>query len=121
MVLFVKVLSIAIIVYGCLLILRPSILKNLLEGAKKGDRVYYISGAKVVVGILLMIASRECAVQWLILFFGAVTTLGAGLMFLVKKKAILQYVDWVDARPVRFTYFMGGASIVIGALMILAV
>jgi len=121
MVLFVKVLSIAVILYGCLIILRPSILKKLLEDCRKGNRVYYVSGAKVIAGILLMIASRECVVQWFILFIGAVTTLGAGVMFLIKKKAILQYVDWVDSRPVKFTYFMGGASIVLGTLMILAV
>lgn len=120
MVLFVKVLGVAIIVYGCLIVLRPSILKKVIEYARKGNRIYWTCGIKIAVGVLLLIAASSCSISWLVLLFGALSILGPVVFLLLKKKAVTEYLDWIDSRPAKFVYGMGVFALAMGVLLVLA-
>jgi heme O synthase-like polyprenyltransferase len=121
MVLIVKLFSIAIIVYGCLLILRPGILKKSFGYLKEGKRPYIASGIKIVVGILFIIASSYCSIPWIVLFLGALAAFSGIAAFLVKKSLIDQLMDWAEKRPVRHVYVAGGIVLFFGVLLALAV
>ncbi|MEA3489150.1 MAG: hypothetical protein U9R44_02260 [Candidatus Omnitrophota bacterium] len=116
----VKVLAVAIIVYGCLLILRPGILKKIFEYVKQGNRLYIANGIKGVVGIFLIIASSRCSVPWIVLFLGALTVLSVIVGFLVKKKTVMELIERLVARPVKFVYLIGAIALALGVLLVLA-
>ena len=117
MVLIVKVFSIAIIIYGCLLMLRPGILKKILEYMKEGNRAYIASGIKAVVGILFMFAASACSIPWIIFLLGALAALGGIAAFVIKKKVMVQMLEWAEKKPVRV---IGAAALVMGILLSIA-
>ena len=120
MVLLVKVLSILMIVYGCLIILRPGIFKNVIEYMKKRERIYVASGIKAVLGILLVFASFYCRVSWIVLVMGGLMILGGVAGFLVKEDVIKKMMDWAEARSARDMYILGGVALFFGALLAIA-
>ncbi|MFH1305902.1 MAG: hypothetical protein ABIH74_05840 [Candidatus Omnitrophota bacterium] len=121
MVLLVKVLSIVLIVYGCLIVLRPGIFKKILEYAKKKkERIYIASGAKAALGVLLVFASFKCRVSWIVLVMGGLMILGGIAGFLIKKEVVNKMLDWAEARSTRDMYMLGGAALAFGVLLALA-
>ncbi len=120
MVLIVKLVSIAIIVYGCLIILRPDTLKKVIEKAKEGNLIYIASGVKGVIGLLFLIAAASCSVPWIIRFFGALSIFGAIVAFVIKRSVIVSIMDWVEKQPARFNYYYGILALLMGVLMALA-
>ncbi|MFC1548631.1 hypothetical protein ACFL5E_01575 [Candidatus Omnitrophota bacterium] len=119
MVLLVKLLAVAIIIFGCIEILRPKTQAELIERMKKGNRLYAASGIKFVVGIFLMIASRYCSIPWIILLWGALTTFGCAVAFLVKKNALLKLMEWVEKKPIKYVYLHGALCILVGVSIVL--
>ena|GEM_PF-1823051 len=121
MVLLVKVLSIVLIVYGCLIVLRPGIFKKIIEYAKeKKERIYIASGAKALLGVLLVVASFRCRISWIVLVIGGLTVLGGIAGFLVKKEVVTKMLDWAETRSARDMYVLGGVALSFGVLLALA-
>jgi len=121
MVLLVKVISIVIIIYGCLLLLRPGILKDIIGFMKKENRIYLAGATKAIVGVLLIAAASRCEVSWVVLFIGAISVFGGAVTFLFKKKLIEQILDWALDKPVWHVYLFGAVSLAVGILLALAV
>ena len=120
MVLLVKLFSIAVIIYGCLLILRPDTLKKIFECVREGNNVYIAGGIKAVIGVILMLAASSCRVPWVVMFFGALSVFSGVVGFAMKKSFIIGIIDWVEKQPARFTYYVGILALLIGVLIILA-
>jgi len=120
MVLLVKLFSIAIVVYGCLLILRPETLKKIFEFVKEKKNYYIACAAKAIAGIILMIAAPACSVPWVIMFFGALSLFGAILGFVIKRSLITGLFDWIEKQPTRFTYYAGTIALLVGVIIALA-
>ncbi|RKY42772.1 MAG: hypothetical protein DRP85_01820 [Candidatus Makaraimicrobium thalassicum] len=120
MILMVKLISIAVILYGCLIILRPDTLKRIFEFVKKENRVYIAGGIKAVIGIFLMLASSSCRVPWIVLFLGALSVFGGIAGFLIKKSAIIRIIEWWETRPGRDIALMGTIALLVGVLLALA-
>ena len=121
MILLVKVMSIAVIVWGCILILRPDTLKKVFHYVKEGNRLYIASGIKTVIGVILMFAASYCSIPWIVLFFGAIMAFGGAAGFLMKEKVLLKMVDWVEGSKKKTVYMIGAIALVVGILLALAV
>jgi len=121
MILLVKLLSIVVIIYGCLLILKPSILKVIFEYMKKQNRVYVAGGVKALVGVVLIVAAPSCEISWIVFFLGALSVFGGSATFLLKKKAVVQIMEWVEKKPDWHVYLVGAVALAIGVLLALAV
>jgi len=121
MVLIVKIVSILVIFYGCLAVLRPDTLKKVLEYMKKGNRIYYASGIKLGIGVLMMIAAKYCNITWIILFFGALSVFGGAMGFVVKKSFVLKIIEWYEKKSQKKIYLAGISILLIGVLLALAV
>jgi len=120
MILIVKLVSIAIIVYGCLIVLRPDTLKKVIGKAKEGNIIYIASMVKGVIGLLFILAAASCSVPWIIRFFGALSIFGAIVAFVIKRSVIISIMDWVEKQPARFNYYYGIMALLMGVLMALA-
>lgn len=121
MILLVKVLSIAMIIWGCFLILRPGTLTKVFEWVREGNNMYIGSAVKGVIGALLIIASNYCSIRWIGLFLGALMLFSGIAAFILKKEAILQVFDRVEKKGSKFAYMAGGVALLLGALLALAI
>ncbi|MBD3427299.1 MAG: hypothetical protein GF409_08805 [Candidatus Omnitrophica bacterium] len=120
MVLFIKVLAIAITVYGCLIIFRPRMISNFTEFLKKRNNVLMVMTIKIVLGILMMIAARYCSITWVVLFWGALNTFTGVAGLLIKRDVFIKWLDWVETRPAKQVYLIGVGALFIGVTLILA-
>ncbi|MBD3295738.1 MAG: hypothetical protein GF392_00025 [Candidatus Omnitrophica bacterium] len=120
MVLLVKVAAIAIIVYGCSLMLRPEILRKMASWAQKGNNLFLLNILKIFFGVLLMLASGSVAVPWVVMFLGALAAFSGALAFVVKRNLLQDLVEWIEGMPPRTIYIVGVVSLAIGALLAIA-
>jgi len=121
MVLLVKILSIAIIVYGCMLFLRPTILKPIVEYVKEGNRIYIANGIKIVIGIILLLASAGAQIPWLIFVLGALTVLTGAASFFVKKEVVTGIIKWLEKAKNKQIQLIGIIALAIGVLLALGI
>jgi hypothetical protein len=121
MIFLVKLLSILMIVYGCLLILRPRILKKIVSYFSEGKRIYIAAGIKVIIGVILMIASSYCRIAWFVLFLGALAVLSSIAFFFLKKKIVDMFVEKLRNLRKRKVVVIGMASLALGVLLILSI
>lgn len=120
MVLITKLIAIVIIIYGCLLVMRPGLLKQLVEYAEKGKRFYIISGVKSILGVIMILAANNCSIPWVVLFFGALSLLGGVLVFVFQKNFIDAYIKKMDSLTEKQISVIGVVAVAVGALLALA-
>jgi len=120
MVLIVKIFSVIIIIYGCVLVLRPKILKKIVEEMKKNNNIYVINGIKSAISALLVVAAPSTRVPWIVFFFGALGLLTGICMFLFKKNMVERIIAWIEARSTQQVCVMGTVAVVVGVLLALA-
>ncbi|MFH1394603.1 MAG: hypothetical protein ABIH09_00395 [Candidatus Omnitrophota bacterium] len=120
MVLIVKLISIVVIFYGCLVFLRPDVLKKVLKYAMQENKVYPMLGIKLVTGIVMMFAAKYCSIPWMILFFGALSVFGGAMGFVLKKAFVVKVLTWGENYIQKKTYFAGICILVVGVLLALA-
>ncbi|MGB2651206.1 MAG: hypothetical protein WBD00_03265 [Candidatus Omnitrophota bacterium] len=119
MVLLIKVLAIAIIVFGCLIMLRPKTMKEIIERVKKGNNLFKAMVIKIVVGVLMMIASRYCSIPWIVLFWGALNTFTGVAGLLLKRDVVVKKIEWIEKRPPKHVFLVGVSALVIGVTLVL--
>lgn len=120
MVLLVKLFSIIVMLYGTLLILRPSILKKVVGYVKEKNRVSAIGAVRIVVGIILIVAASYCSIPWIVRLFGGLALLGGILVFLLKKNFQAQVIGWLESRKTKHVITLGGVVLALGIILILA-
>lgn len=121
MVLLLKLVSIFMIVYGCLLMLKPKVLKKIIEYISEGNRVYIATGIKVVIGAIMMMASSACRISWFVLFMGALIVLLSITCFFLKKKIIIDLLGKFKELPRKKIFMVGMGALIMGVLLILSI
>ena len=121
MILILKLVSILMIVYGCLLMLKPEIFKKVITYISEGRRVYIAIGIEVVLGVIMMLASSACRISWFVLFAGALGVLSSIAFLFLKKKIITDLLDKLVGFPKKKGYIVGVIALVLGVLFILSI
>ncbi|HPN72694.1 MAG TPA: hypothetical protein PKZ41_01715, partial [Candidatus Omnitrophota bacterium] len=116
----VNLLAIIVIIYGCLLVFRPEVLRKIFDRAKEGSNIYIASSIKGVAGLILIFSAGASRVPWVVMLIGSLMLFGGILAFVIKKNFITGIIDWMEQQPPRFTYYVGGSAILIGAILALA-
>ena len=120
MVLLVKLFSIIVMLMGSLLVLRPSMLKKVVEYVRDKNRVTVIGVVRIVVGIILLVAASYCSIPWIVRLFGGLILLGGILVFLLKKNFQGRIMEWLESRKKKHVITIGGVVLALGIILILA-
>lgn len=121
MLLIVKLISAAIIVFGCFLMLRPKTLKKVIGYVKEGKRMYVSAFLKVVLGILLMLQAAQCRVEWIVLLVGVISAVSGVLTFVIKKEIVLSIMNRIETISVKTVYFIGIICLALGVVLVMAI
>lgn len=120
MVFLVKLLSIAVIIYGCVIILRPEITKKILSYLKEGNRMAIGGGIRIAVGLFLIVASYRCCISWIVLFLGALLIFGGVLVFVIKRDTLLKFIEKFEKLSAQRVMILGAVTLAIGILLAIA-
>lgn len=121
MVFIAKFVAVAMTVMGCVAFMKPEVFRNMLDIARRENMIYAFGALKAVLGILLIVASSECAIPWLVALFGWVAAAGGILGIAVKKDLMNAYFKWLEEKDEPFYKRVSIAVLCMGVLLIYAI
>ena len=66
----IKIVGIAIVFIAIVYLLKPDVLKRLMEFFKQGKRLYFAGLIRFALAIVFLLGARECDITWVIVVFG---------------------------------------------------
>ncbi len=120
MVLLVKLVAIAIIIYGCVLTLKPVVFKSIIKYVESKKSRYVSIGMKIFLGLVFLVAASECRISWVVRFFGAAGVLGGAVALLLKESVVDDIIKWAEEISESQILFFGTVALVLGVLLVLA-
>lgn len=90
----IKGLGVLFVLMGIAYLLRPDIIKRLMQFFKKGKRIYFAGLLRFALAIVFFVGARECRSFWVIFGCGVMFLLGGFLIFSLGPEKIRRMLDW---------------------------
>ncbi len=114
----IQSLGIVFVLIGIVYLLRPDVIKWLMEFFKQGKRMYFAGLIRFVLAIVFFVGARECKYPWAIFAFGIIFITGGLLIFILRPEKIRQILDWYQKQPVLIFRAIAVIVLAFGALVI---
>ena len=116
----IKSLGIIITLMGIAYLLKPEIIKKLMEFFKKGNRIYFPGLLRLALAVLFLFAARECRYPWIIFASGIIFLAGSLLIFILGPEKIRRILDWYRDQPALIFRIIAVIVLVFGIIIILS-
>ncbi len=90
----IRIIGIVIVLIAIAYLLKPGIMKWLMEFFKKGPRIYLVGVIRFVLGVLFLLAATECKKPWVIGGFGVIFLISGFLVFMLGAKRVKSMLEW---------------------------
>jgi uncharacterized membrane protein HdeD (DUF308 family) len=114
----IQVLGIVIVAAGIVYLLKPDVMKWLMEFFKRGRRIYLAGLIRLALGIVFLLAARECDITWVIVTFGILFLVSGILIFMLGAKRARSVIEWWQKQPVLVLRVLALIASAIGAVII---
>lgn len=115
----VQIIGIIIVVIAVAYLIKPSIVNAILEFFKKGNRLYIAVPIRLGLGILFLLAARECKYPWVIGGFGVLVLISGILVLVLGPKRLRPMLEWCQKKPELFFRVMSLVVLGLGVVIIL--
>jgi len=116
----IKSLGILIVLIGIIYLLKPDIMRPLIDFFNKGKRIYIVALVRLALAVLFLIGARQCRRFWVISAFGIIFLFSAILIFVLRPKKLQPILQWYQRQSVVLYRFLAVIVIIIGAIIIFA-
>ena len=120
MILLAKVLMLAVITAGAVIIFSAAAIKALFAFAKEENGIKFIGSARITVGAILLAASSGSRHIGLVVFFGLLLVLCGTAALLIKKDVITHMIGFWEKQPAHILRLIGFIPILFGIIMLFA-
>ena len=114
----IKIAGIVIVAVGIVYLLRPDVMKWLIEFFKQGKRIYFAGLIRLALAVIFLLGARECDITWVIVVFGILFLIGGLLIFILGPEKIGRILDWYQKQSVLFLRLIAVIALAIGAIII---
>ena len=114
----IKSLGIVFALIGIVYLLRPDIIKRLMEFFKKGNRIYFAGLIRFVLAVVFLVGARECRYSWVIFIFGILFLLSGLLIFMLGPEKIRRLLDWYQEQPTLIFRIIALIVIAVGIVIV---
>lgn len=118
MVIVIKSLGIVFVLVGIVYLLKPDILKTLMNFFKKGKRIYVAGLIRFALAVIFLLAATQCRMPWIIGAFGILFLLSGVLIFLLGPETIRRIFDWYEEQATVVFRIIALVVIAVGAVII---
>lgn len=121
MVMLAKLIGIIITAAGVVFLTSPGMAKKLLTFLEEGNRIWGMAVVRVVVGLILLAASGQSSIPWLVFVIGILPIIGGILIPILgieKSKKIMR--EWKGKPDSQFRA-LSFIPLIMGVLLLLAV
>ncbi len=114
----IKSLGILIALLGIVYLLRPDIIKRLMQFFKKGRRIYFAGLLRFALAVVFLVAARDCRYPWVIFAAAIILLAGGVLVFLLGPEKIRRILDWYQEQPMLIFRIIAAVVVLFGAVII---
>jgi uncharacterized protein YjeT (DUF2065 family) len=114
----VKIVGIGIVLIGIVYLLKPGVLKRLMEFIKKGKRVYFAAVIRFILAIIFLLGAGECYQQWIIATFGILFLISGLLIIILGPERIRQIFEWYQNQPIVIFRVIAVIVLACGAVIV---
>lgn len=115
----VRIVGIVFVLIGILYLLKPGVLKRLMEFFKQGKRIYFAGLIRFALAIILLLAARECKDFWVIFLFGVLFLISGLLIFVIPLEKLKSYIGWWQKQSLVLLRVLSLIALAIGAVIII--
>jgi len=114
----IQSLGIVFCIIGIVYLLRPDVMKWLMEFFKQGKRIYFAGLIRFALAIVFLAGARECKHPCIIFAFGLLFIIGGLLIFVLGPEKIRRMLEWYQKQPVLIFRVIAVIVLAIGAVII---
>ncbi|MFC1738644.1 hypothetical protein ACFL1G_06315 [Planctomycetota bacterium] len=118
MVIAVKIVGIIFVIMAIVYLLRPGILKRLIEFFKKRKRLYFAGLLRLVLAVFFLLTARECKFPWVIGILGVIILIAGLIIFIMKIEKLKAILEWYQKQPDLLLRLIALIVLAIGATII---
>jgi uncharacterized protein YjeT (DUF2065 family) len=116
----IKIIGIVFVSIAIVFLVKPSVLKAMMEFFKKGKRIYIAALIRFALAIVFLLAARECDITWVIVTFGVIFLISGLLIFMLGPEKFRTLIDWYLKQSALLLRVAAVISLAIGAIIIYA-
>jgi len=114
----IKIIGMIIVLIAIVYLLKPGVLKRLMEFFKQGKRIYFAGLIRFILAIVFLVGARECDITWVIVLFGILFIISGLLIFILGPEKTRAILDWYEKQPVIILRVIALIALSIGAVII---
>ncbi|MBA7641618.1 hypothetical protein ES703_49303 [subsurface metagenome] len=114
----IQSLGIVFALAGIVYLLRPDVMKWLMEFFKQGKRIYFAGLIRFALAIVFLVGARECKRFWVIFAFGILFIIGGLLIFTIGLERFKSIIDWWQKQSLLLLRVMALITLAVGAVII---
>ena len=116
----VKVIGIVFIFLAILYLLKPDVMKRLMEFFKKGKRIYFAGLIRFALAVVFLLAASDCKMPWVIIAFGILFIIGGLLIFLLGPEKVRSMIAWWQKQSLLLLRVLAIVTLAVGAIIVYA-
>jgi len=116
----IKIIGGVLVLLGVLYLVKPVVLKVLLEFFRKGKLIYAAGLIRLALAVVFLLAARECGIPKVITVFVVLFMLSGLVTFMLGPKKLVPLIDWFLKTPVWVLRLLGVITSVISGIIIYA-
>jgi uncharacterized protein YjeT (DUF2065 family) len=114
----IKIIGIVFVCAGIVYLLKPNVIKSLMEFFKKGKRIYLAALIRLALAVVFFSSYRDCDQRRIIFVFGILFLFGGLLIFILGSEKIRAIIDWWQRQPVLLLRVIALIFLAIGAIIV---
>ncbi len=114
----VKIIGIVIVALAIVYLLKPDVMKYLMEFFTEGRRIYFAGLIRLVLAVVFLLAARECDYTSVIIFFGILFLISGLLTFVLGSEKVKPIIDWCQRQSLFVLRLFALVAFAIGAIII---
>ena len=120
MTIVIQIIGILMIAMGLIAIIKPTILKTLIEVLNVGKRIYFIGVLRIIIAILFLLGASGCKIPQIIIAIAILILLSGLLIFAIKLEKIKAILTWWQNKSPIVVRLAALIALAFGAIIIYA-
>jgi len=114
----IKIIGIVIVLLAAFFLIKPDIIKHVLEFFKQGKRLYIAGLIRLVLAVVFLLAARECDLTWVIVVFGILFLISGLSIFMIGAEKLKPMINWFQNKSALTLRLIAVIVLAIGAIII---
>lgn len=114
----VKIVGIVFVFVGVVYLIKPNVMKNIMEFFKQGKRLYFAGLIRFTLAIVFLLAARECDITWVIATFGVLFIISGLLIFVLGLERLKSMIDWWQKQSFLLLRVIALITLALGAVIV---